>query len=140
MSLQPAPFNSYCEIPAECWNLFRLSRRRLGRALEFGLPGAPGNHLRLNNDLWQCWNRRLGKLLMSWHDFDLGGRSRLDDPVGCELKLHHPYSRIVRHRVYDGISDHLRRLSAQQPSEPGKVLTWPGSEKSRPTRASVPLS
>jgi hypothetical protein len=122
------------EIPAECFNLFRLAQRRCGGALEFALPGLPGNYLRATDQEWRCWNRRLRADLLSWRGFQVTARSALDAPVACEFTIHHPYSRTIVHRVHDAATDYLRRLVAQHtPAERGRVIAWPGDRGAQRT-------
>ena len=130
----PIPRSAPAEIPAECFNLFRLAQHRCGGALYFCLPGLPGNYLRATSQEWRCWNRRLRADLLSWHRFQMTARGGLDEPVPCELTVHHPYSRTIVHRVHDAAAEYLRKLVAQHPPETcGQVITWPGSRHANAT-------
>jgi hypothetical protein len=114
------------EISAECFNLVRMAQRHRGPTLEFGLPGLPGNRVRVGETEWRCWNRRLDADLLSWTNFEVTKRRDLNAPVACEMTVHHPYSRTVVHRINDSLTEYLRKLLARhQPAGEAKVLLWP---------------
>jgi hypothetical protein len=92
-----------CLIPADCFNRMRIMQKRQGGSLVFALPGLSDNLMQVNGVHWQCWNRPLNTLLLTWHDFRIGERHDLAAPIGCTLSVHHSYSRTIIHRVYDSV-------------------------------------
>ena len=120
------PLTRPVEIPAECFNLSRLAQRRFGPTLQFWLPGLPGNLVSVSATEWRCWNRQLHADLLSWSGFEMSARRALDDPIACEMTVHHSYSRTVLHRVHDSTTVYLRKLlERHRPTERGRLLSWP---------------
>jgi hypothetical protein len=106
MPLAPTLRQEPCQVPAECFNRLRIRQKRHGGLLEFALPGLSDNLMRVNGVHWQCWNRPLNTLLLTWHDFQVAQRLALDAPVACTLSVHHSYSRTIIHRVYDSMEEY----------------------------------
>jgi len=113
-------------IPADCFNRLRLLQLHSKGSLEFGLPGLPGHHMVLRRHHWQCWNRHLRTLLMTWHDFHIHQRDDLGAPVACTLSVHHPYSRTVIHRIHDSLRQHCARHCP--PPRDHTLLGFPGHQ------------
>ncbi len=109
MSTTTYPSSHSSQVPAECYNRLRLAHAREGGCIQLGIVGLSDNIMIINGSRWQCRNRRLGVLLMSWQHFQPGERTSLDQPVACILTLHHAYSRTVIHRLYDGLVDGIKR-------------------------------
>ena len=118
-----------CEIPAECFNMISLARRRAGGRLQLRLPDLTDNVMVITGSDWHCWNQKLG-LLLSWEGFRNGDRQRLDEPVSCTLMVHHSYSRTVIHRIYESLKLHLANRYEHRADEPaGRVLTLPDATR-----------
>ncbi len=127
--LQPAyPDARHCEIPAECFNMITLARRREGGRLQLRLPDLTDNVMVITADDWRCWNRRLGLLLLSWEGFQNGQRQGLREPVRCTLTLHHSYSRTIIHRIYESLRLHVANHADRRAGNRGaNVSTLPGT-------------
>lgn len=116
-----------CHVPADCFNLVRLVRKRIGGYVEINLPGMSDNTVVVGEDRWKCRNRKLGEVLLTWEDFRNGERSGLLEPVECTLTLHHSYSRTIIWHLYDSLKTAMQRELAANEAESGRltVLAWP---------------
>lgn len=116
-----------CQIPADCFNLVRLARKRVGGYLEINLPGLSDNTMVVGDARWRCRNRKLGAVLLTWEDFRNGNRSGLLDPVECSLTMHHSYSRTIIWHLYESLKTAMQRELdgiEPRPSAP-MVIAWP---------------
>lgn len=121
------PATRSCHIPADCYNLARLARKRIAGRLELNLPGMLDNTVLLGEHHWKCWNRKLDALLMSWEGFENGNRKGLVDPVECKLTVHHSYSRTIMWHLYDSLKLALKReldYLAPATEASSTVLAW----------------
>lgn len=115
-------------IPADCYNRVHLVRRHAGRDLTIVVDGLSDNIITIGKRRWQCWNRRLGKLLLVWSHFRPDRRRCLDQAVECRLILQHAYSRTIIYRVHEGLKEGIRRYERHCPtttSRPSAILDWP---------------
>lgn len=112
MPLAPTLRQESCCVPATCFNRLRLLQQRQAGPLDFALPGLSDNVMLVNGIQWQCWNRPLNTLLLTWHDFRIGQRSNLTAPVECTLSVHHSYSRTIIHRVYTSVENYCSDASS----------------------------
>lgn len=117
------PSQRTCRIPAKCYNLAHLARKRAKGYLRVFLPGMTDYMVVLTGTGWQCWNRKLNQQLISWSGFKNGERSSLDEPVACTQILHHAYCRTIVFQVYDYILQAAEReLEQQEFANQGRVI------------------
>lgn len=104
-------------IPAEDFNLVRLSLSRLGNPLELDLGlNLPCLEVLLSDRYWLCFDAcQENAPIMAWTSFVLSERQGLHEPVTCVLRLYHIHAGLVMGEVFDSIGKELRKkLDASQ--------------------------
>lgn len=101
------------EVPAACYNRIRLAVLRLGDPLRVELPKLRHLDLLIGRDLWVCVDRMLYDLpVVAWTDFAQRGRTALDQPVACTLKLFHAHAEAIMPLVFAEADRVLRQRLA----------------------------
>ena len=101
------------EMDAPRYNQVRLALLRLHGPLRFRLSGLRQLEVILEPDAWICVDASLNDIpVFAWTDFQVEGRSALDEPVRCKLFTYHVHALIIVDRVLQTIEAHLNdRLS-----------------------------
>ena len=97
-------------IEAEDYNRVRLALRRLGPRIELELPSMRCLQILLTNEYWLCTDNCVGdRPVMAWTAFESAGRSALNAPVTCELRLYHTHAGMVMGEVLENIGKELQK-------------------------------
>ena len=97
-------------IPAEDYNRVRLALSRLGPRLELELPSMRCLKMLITDQFWLCTDSCVGdQPIMAWTAFESSGRSALNAPVVCELRLYHAHAGKVMGEVLENIGKELQK-------------------------------
>lgn len=104
-------------IPAENYNRVRLALSRLSNPLELELTSMKCLEILLTDQYWLCTDSCTGdRPILAWTAFESSGRSALDAPVECELRLYHTHAGLVMGEVLENLEKELQqRLDNLQP-------------------------
>ncbi|HIA09061.1 MAG TPA: hypothetical protein EYN73_08370 [Chromatiaceae bacterium] len=101
-------------IEAEDYNRVRLALSRLSNPLALDLPSINCLEILLTDKYWLCTDSCVGdRPILAWTAFESSGRSALDAPVPCELRLYHTHAGLVMGNVLEHLEKELQqRLDA----------------------------
>ena len=97
-------------IEAEDYNRVRLALSRLNTPLELDLTSMRCLEMLITDKFWLCTNSCVGNQpIMAWTAFETLGRSALDAPVACELRLYHYHAGMVMGKVLENMEKELKQ-------------------------------
>lgn len=97
-------------ILAEDYNRVRLALRRLSNPLELELSSMKCLEMLFTDQYWLCTDSCVGdRPIMAWTAFESSGRSALDAPVACELRLYHTHAGLVMGEVLENLEKELQQ-------------------------------
>lgn len=97
-------------IPAEDYNRVRLALKRISNPLQFELTSMKCLEIILNDQYWLCFDNCVGdRPVLAWTAFEVSGRSALNAPVACELRLYHVHGGMVMGEVLENMEQLLQQ-------------------------------
>lgn len=97
-------------IPAADYNRVRLAFRRISNPLQIELTSMKCLEIILNNQYWLCFDCCMGdRPVLAWTAFEVSGRSALNAPVACELRLYHVHAGLVMGEVLESLGSILQQ-------------------------------
>lgn len=112
-------------VPAEYYNVIRLSQLREGAPVEL-LLGGRGLHVYLDREAWLVTDRNLGEIpVLAWTGLSPARRDGIHRATPCQLIYYHAYAAVVIRTV---LPDVVARLARNTPpvASPATVITLPG--------------
>ena len=102
-------------VPAELFNLVRLSLVRLESSLRFPVPGLKNIEMMLDNETWICIDSSLNDIpIMAWTEFESSHRDSLVEPIACQYYTYHVHADKIFDKVVGYMADYLdARLHGQ---------------------------
>lgn len=98
-------------IAAEDYNRVRLALKRIGNPLQFELTSMRCLEIILNDQYWLCFDSCMDdQPVMAWTAFEVSGRSALNAPVECELRLYHVHGGLVMGEVLEELGHSLETM------------------------------
>jgi len=98
-------------IPAEDYNRVRLALKRISNPLQFELTSMRCLEVTLNDKYWLCSDYCVdSQPIMAWTNFEVSGRSALNAPVECELRLYHHQAGMVMGEVLEKLGHSLETM------------------------------
>ena len=98
-------------VPAEDYNRVRLALKRIHNPLQFELISMRCLEVVLNDKYWLCFDCCVdSQPIMAWTNFEVSGRSSLNAPVECELRLYHHKAGMVMGEVLESIGHSLETM------------------------------
>ncbi len=105
-----APHTLRKTITAEDYNRVRLALTRLNNPLQLELTSMKCLDMLLTDQYWLCTDNCVGdRPIMAWTAFESSGRSALNAPVACELRLYHTHAGLVMGEVIESLGQELQR-------------------------------
>ena len=87
-------------IPAKDYNRVRLALKRLSNPLHIDLTPMRQLEIILHDQYWLCFDGCMNNMpVLAWTEFETSGRSDLNAPVECELRLYHYHAGMVMGEV-----------------------------------------
>ncbi len=97
-------------VEAEDYNRVRLALSRLSTPLELELTSMRCLEMLVTDKFWLCTDSCVGdQPIMAWTAFETSGRSALDAPVPCELRLYHAHAGMVMGEVLENMEKELQQ-------------------------------
>ena len=97
-------------VEAEDYNRVRLALSRLGSRIELELPSMRCLEMLITDKFWLCTDSCMGdQPILAWTAFESSGRSALDAPVTCELRLYHFHAGMVMGVVLENMEKELKQ-------------------------------
>ncbi len=97
-------------IPAADYNRVRLALRRITNPLQMELTPMKCLDVVLNDQYWLCFDRCMDdRPVLAWTAFEIFGRSALNAPVACELRLYHVHAGLVMGEVLESLGQILQQ-------------------------------
>ena len=98
-------------ISAEDYNRVRLALKRIHNPLQFELISMRCLEISLHDKYWLCFDYCMGgNPIMAWTNFEVSGRSALNAPVECELRLYHHQAGLVMGQVLESLGHSLETM------------------------------
>jgi len=95
-------------IPAEHYNRVRLALKRLSNPLMVELTPMRQLNIILLDQYWLCFDSYMNDMpVLAWTEFKTLGRSALNEPVECELRLYHCHAGMVMGEVLETLGHSL---------------------------------
>ena len=97
-------------IAAEDYNRVRLALSRLSNPLQLELTAMKCLEIILTDQYWLCFDSCMdNRPVLAWTAFEASGRSALNAPVACELRLYHVHGGLVMGEVIENLGQVLQR-------------------------------
>lgn len=118
------------ELDAGRYNRVQLALKRLGGELRLQLPKLKDLDLILQRDAWVVVDTSLADLpIIAWTDLRVEGRTALNEPVPCRLRLYHANAGLLVQRVLAAMDRILaRRLDRHAPEGDAEVTPIKGPD------------
>lgn len=101
----------YKVIPAKDYNRVRLALKRLSNPLHLVLTPMRQLEIILHDQYWLCFDGCMNDMrVLAWTEFETSGRSALDAPVKCELRLYHCHAGMVMGEVLNALGKSLKAM------------------------------
>lgn len=98
-------------MPAEHYNRVRLALKRLSNPLMVELTPMRQLKIILLDQYWLCFDFCMNDMpVLAWTEFKTSGRSALNEPVECELRLYHCHAGMVMGEVLETLSHSLETM------------------------------
>ena len=95
-------------VPAELFNLVRLSLVRLGSPLQFPVPGLKNIEIVLDAETWICFDSSLNDIpVLAWTEFEASHRDSLVEPIACQYYTYHVHADKIFDAVVKYLADYL---------------------------------
>lgn len=97
-------------IPAADYNRVRLALRRITNPLQMELTPMKCLDVVLNDQYWLCFDSCMDdRPVLAWTAFEIIGRSALNAPVACELRLYHVHAGLVMGEILESLGQVLQQ-------------------------------
>ena len=98
-------------IPAEHYNRVRLALKRLSNPLLVELSPMRQLKIILLDQYWLCFDFCMNDMpVLAWTEFETLGRSALNEPVECELRLYHCHAGMIMGEVLQTLDHSLETM------------------------------
>ncbi len=95
-------------IPAEDYNRVRLALKRISNPLRLELTSMRRLDIIITDQYWLCFDNCIYDMpVLAWTEFETSGRSALNAPVECELRLYHCQAGMVMGEILESLGQAL---------------------------------
>ena len=95
-------------IPAEDYNRVRLALKRISNPLRLELTSMRQLDIIITDQYWLCFDNCIYDMpVLAWTEFETSGRSALNTPVECELRLYHCHAGMVMGEILESLGQAL---------------------------------